>query len=186
MLPAPFPVVLDANVLYSFILRDTVLRAAELGLCEPYWSAEILDEMVRNLASDGKVSHEGAVRLRAGIEGTFPDALITGHERWLAELENDEKDRHVVAAALEAEVGVIVTSNLSDFVPLPAGMRACSPDDFLRELFERNPDIMLEVLRGQVADFERPPVTYEGLLDHLGQMAPSFVASVRSYKPGAP
>ena len=32
MLAAPFKVVLDANVLYPFTLRDTLLRAASQGL----------------------------------------------------------------------------------------------------------------------------------------------------------
>jgi hypothetical protein len=32
MIPAPFRVVLDANVLYPFSLRDTLLRAAAAGM----------------------------------------------------------------------------------------------------------------------------------------------------------
>ena len=43
MLPAPFKVVLDANVLYPFTLRDTLLRAAAEDLFQVYWSAKILD-----------------------------------------------------------------------------------------------------------------------------------------------
>jgi hypothetical protein len=38
MIPAPFKVVLDANVLYPFSLRDTLLRAASEGLFQLYWS----------------------------------------------------------------------------------------------------------------------------------------------------
>ncbi len=38
MLPAPFKVVLDANVLYPFTLRDTLLRAAAAGFFQAYWS----------------------------------------------------------------------------------------------------------------------------------------------------
>lgn len=36
MLLAPFPVVLDANVLFPFTLRDTLLRAAHAGLYQVY------------------------------------------------------------------------------------------------------------------------------------------------------
>lgn len=32
MVPAPFVVVVDANVLFPLTLRDTVLRAADAGL----------------------------------------------------------------------------------------------------------------------------------------------------------
>lgn len=182
MPPTPYPVVLDANVLYSFLLRDTILRAAEVGVCQPYWSAEILDELMRNLVADGRVSEVGAPRLRAGMEEAFPDALVTGHEQRLSGLENDEKDRHVVAAALAADVQVIVTANLADFKPLPPGVNAISPDDFLCELLERAPDAMVEVMEQQIADFKRPPVDLERLLAGLARQVPSFVAGVRSYK----
>ena len=37
-------VILDANVLFPFTLRDTLLRAAAEGYFQLYWSAEILDE----------------------------------------------------------------------------------------------------------------------------------------------
>jgi predicted nucleic acid-binding protein len=47
MIPAPFRVVLDANVLYPFSLRDTLLRAAAAGMFQFFWSAEILDEATR-------------------------------------------------------------------------------------------------------------------------------------------
>ncbi|MCO5170385.1 MAG: PIN domain-containing protein [Planctomycetes bacterium] len=42
MVPAPFKVVLDANVLYPFTLRDTLLRAASRGLFQVYWSEQFL------------------------------------------------------------------------------------------------------------------------------------------------
>jgi hypothetical protein len=41
---APFRVVLDANVLYPFTLRDTLLRAAEQARYQLDWSAEILEK----------------------------------------------------------------------------------------------------------------------------------------------
>ncbi len=36
MIPAPFRVVLDANVLFPLILRDTLLRAAEAATYQVY------------------------------------------------------------------------------------------------------------------------------------------------------
>lgn len=37
MVPAPFIVVLDANVLFPFSLRDTLLRAAASGFYQVRW-----------------------------------------------------------------------------------------------------------------------------------------------------
>ena len=51
MVPAPFIVILDANVLLPLTLRDTLLRAAAGGFYQARWSKEILDEMERNLVS---------------------------------------------------------------------------------------------------------------------------------------
>lgn len=51
MIPAPFIVIVDANVLFPFTLRDTVLRAADVGFYQLRWTAELLDEMERNLVS---------------------------------------------------------------------------------------------------------------------------------------
>lgn len=137
MFPAPFKVVLDANVLYPFTLRDTLLRAAAAGLFQAYWSEEILDEATRNLVDHGVMHAAQAARLRAAMANAFPEALVSGHEHLTAGLKSDEKDRHVVAAAVKAGAQVIVTANLADFRHLPEGIEAQSPDEFLTNLFDR-------------------------------------------------
>lgn len=61
MVPATFRVVLDANVLFPFTLRDTLLRAADAGYFQLYWSDEILDEAQRNLIGRGAINDEQAL-----------------------------------------------------------------------------------------------------------------------------
>lgn len=99
MVPAPFIVVLDANVLFPFTLRDTLLRAAAGGFYQVRWSAQILDETTRNLVSNGVMPEERAARLRAIMEREFPEAQVTGYEHLIPAMKNHEKDRHAVAAA---------------------------------------------------------------------------------------
>lgn len=41
-------VLTDANVLFSRVLRDYFMYAAERGIVDLKWSTRILDEMVRN------------------------------------------------------------------------------------------------------------------------------------------
>jgi hypothetical protein len=72
--PAPFIVVVDANVLYPLTLRDTVLHAAAAGFYQLRWSADILEEMERNLVLKGGIPAEKAARLRATMERAFPEA----------------------------------------------------------------------------------------------------------------
>jgi predicted nucleic acid-binding protein len=178
--PAPFIVVADANVLYPLTLRDTVLRAAAAGFYQLRWSADILEEMERNLVLKGGIPAEKAARLRATMERAFPEAEVTGYRPLVSAMSNDPKDRHVVAAAVKAGAQVIVTSNIKDFSPLPDGIEAQLPDDFLCHLFDLGQDVFVDMLREQAADLTRPPVSFEELLDRLARVVPDLVTAVRS------
>lgn len=179
MVPAPFIVLLDANVLFPFSLRDTLLRAAAAGFYQVRWSSQILDEMTRNLVSTGTMPEEKANRLRAIMTRQFPEAEISGHEHLIASMKNHEKDRHVVAAAVKAGAQVITTSNLKHFAELPEGIEAQSPDAFLCDLFDLDPDGFVELLREQAGDLINPPMTFDELLGRLSRVAPDLVAAVR-------
>ena len=45
----PLIALLDANVIWSAAVRDTLLLAAEQALFRPLWTQQILDEMARGL-----------------------------------------------------------------------------------------------------------------------------------------
>ena len=112
------------------------------------------------------------------MERFFPEAEVTGYRSLVSVMRNDEKDRHVVAAAVKAGAQVITTSNLKDFSPLPEGIEAQSPDEFLCNLFDLDPDAFVSMLRGQATDLTRPPVTFDRLLERLARVVPDFVAAV--------
>jgi predicted nucleic acid-binding protein len=181
--PANFRVFLDANVLFPMAVRDTLLRAAEAGLIQPYWSARVLEEMRRNLVKQTQCSEQQADKLVAIINREFPDSTVSGYERLEPSMKNDPGDRHVTAAALMAQAQVIVTNNLKHFrqEELPPGMEAQSADDFLQLLFDLAPRKMLEVLRKQAADKRKPPLTLSQLLDGLAKSVPGFIKDVRDY-----
>jgi predicted nucleic acid-binding protein len=178
MLVAPFKVVLDANVLFPFTLRDTLLRAAAEGLFQIYWSAVILDEAVRNLVASTTITKEQGVRLRAAMEKAFPEAEVTGYDPLIAGMQNDPKDRHVVAAAVKAGAQVIVTFNLRDFDALPDGIEAQSPDEFLSNLFDLDPAGIVELLHDQAAALKKPVHTFAEVVSALAKMVPEFAAAV--------
>jgi hypothetical protein len=181
MVSAPFIVVLDANVLFPFTLRDTLLRAAALQFYQVRWTAQILDEMARNLVSTGTMPYDKAARLRAIMEREFPEAKVTGYESFIGSMPNHEKDRHVVAAAVKAGAQVVTTANLKDFSELPPGIEAQSPDEFLGNLFDLDPDSFVEMLRDQADDLVSPPISFVKLLERLAKVAPDTIIAVRHH-----
>jgi hypothetical protein len=97
---------------------------------------------------------------------------------------NDRKDRHVLAAAVVGGAEVLVTSNLRHFPPEacePLGIRVQSPDDFLVEMSDLGPGLMVDLLRRQAARKSRPPLTLNEMLERLAVHAPAFVAKVRRF-----
>lgn len=181
MLAAPFKVVVDANVLYPFALRDTLLRAAAAGFFQLYWSEQILTETTRNLVGNGVMTEAQAQHLLTAMTRSFSESMVADFEALIPSMLNDEKDRHVAAAALKVGAQVIVTSNLKDFQALPEGIEAQSPDEFLANLFDLDGPGMAQVVLQQAHALKRPPRSVEDLLRGLAKSAPAFAASVSEY-----
>jgi predicted nucleic acid-binding protein len=176
-------VLLDANVLWSAAVRDTLLRAAERALFHPLWSTEILDELARGLKRRRPDLDPARIdRTIALMARHFPEALVQGFEALIPAMHNDVKDRHVLAAAVCGRAQIIVTENVRDF---PAS--ACAPwdvnvqtaDEFLCQLWVTYPDTIRDVLREQAADLNAPPRTPLDLLATLARSAPNFATMVR-------
>jgi len=175
--------VLDANVLFPASLRDTLLRAASAGLYRPHWNEEILDELRRNLIGKKGMAPEKAQRLVDTMRRYFDEALVSDYESLLGAMTNDPKDRHVLAAAVHIGAQIIVTSNLQDFPAsalAPYSIEAQSPDIFLSNLFNDEPDLVASLIVEQAADLTNPPKTPQQTLDTLAQHAPEFARLVRS------
>jgi predicted nucleic acid-binding protein len=163
--------VLDANVLYPSTLRDFLLRLAAAQFFKPCWSAEIHEEWIRNLlANNATLSREKLEATHDKMDRYFSDALITGYESLIPTLTNDPKDRHVLAAAIQAEASSIVTFNLKDFSKdalAPHHITAISPDNFVLKLYKEVPQDMISTLRQHRAVLTRPPRTAEEYLEDL-------------------
>ncbi|MFC7527617.1 PIN domain-containing protein [Actinoplanes sp. GCM10030250] len=173
--------VLDANVLIPNALCDLLLRLAEEELYQPRWSPAILDEVRRHVP----VSPAAIERRIACMNAAFEDALVTGYESLIGQMDNDPKDRHVLAAAVTAGADSIITCNLRDFSPAacrPHGVVAEHPDVVLLDLWAREPRTLLRVLGEQANSTGRRgvPLTVHQILDYLGSAgAREFAAAVR-------
>lgn len=150
-------VLLDACVLVPVSLCDTLLRAAEKGLYTPLWSDEILDEVRRALHR--VEPHLGTSRVESRfrlMNLAFDNARVTGHLGTVPGLQlPDPDDRHVVSAAVLAGASAIVTANIKDFpadVLAEYDLAVMTPDEFLVDLLESDPDAMSAVIDQQAAD----------------------------------
>lgn len=178
-----FPALLDTCVLFPAYLCDTLLSLAEDGTYRPLWSADILAELQRNLAS--RIGPQAADRRIAQMRGYFKDAEVSGYESLVDDMANDPKDRHVAAAAVCGGAEVIVTANLSDFQAedlKPHHIEVVSPDDFLLDQLDLYPGMTIEALRRQAARYRREPRTVASLLGILDRSGvPRFASEARRY-----
>ncbi|WP_405389486.1 PIN domain-containing protein [Streptomyces sp. NBC_01102] len=69
--------VLDTCVLFPNYLRDTLLRLAEAELYEPLWSADILEELRRNISA--RLDPARAKQLVEAMAGAFPGSAVAGY-----------------------------------------------------------------------------------------------------------
>jgi predicted nucleic acid-binding protein len=182
----PFAAVLDASVLYPLPLRDTLLRLAETELYDAYWSERILDEVVRNLVADGRANEEQARRLTDAMSAAFDGAAVPQDavDRLEPAMTNDEKDRHVLAAAVASDAQAVVTLNLKDF-PVeayePFAIEPLHPDVFLLDLYNLDAQEVFEAVERQAAVLRRPPMTVDELLDRLAVTVSDFAETLRRH-----
>jgi predicted nucleic acid-binding protein len=171
--------VIDANVLVQAPVRDTLLRLAEgPALYRPLWSAHIIAEVTRTLQGQFGISRNRIPHLESKLHEHFPEAWIEGFEPLIAKMTNDEKDRHVLAAAAHAKARLIVTYNLRHLPPgstRPWRVTAAVPSVFLKKLYASDSSSVVKVLRERAADIKR---SFADQLRVLQKAVPAFVESV--------
>ena len=172
-------VVLDACVLANFSLCDTLLRLAEPPqLFEPKWSEEIIRETTRTLELKVGWPSSLTAHFEKELRAHFSEAWISDYESLIPKMTNDERDRHVVAAAVRGEAAIILTLNLRHFRPEHLamwGVRVLHPQYFLIEIFRQEQAVVMTKLEQQAADRSRG---LRQLLDILNATAPDFVSLV--------
>lgn len=140
----PPVVLLDANLLYPFHLRNLLIQFGVERLIDVRWTNAIHEEWIDNLVADGRATRERLTRTLGIMRRVLPEAEVRGYEHRIAALFlPDARDRHVLAAAIEANASVLLTFNLADFPPeilVVHGVVPRHPDDFLCELHANDPE----------------------------------------------
>ena len=122
--------------------------------------------------------HSLTAHFEKELRAHFSEAWISGYELLIPKMTNNEKDRHIVAAAVQGEAGIILTLNLRHFRPEHLarwGGRALHPQSFLIEIFRQEQAVVLTKLDQQATDRGR---SLSQLLDILNATVPDFVAVV--------
>jgi predicted nucleic acid-binding protein len=173
-----FVALLDANVLWSGAVRDTLLRAVEADLFRAVWTQQILEEMGRSLAKGRPdLTSDQIAYLRDRLATQFPEALVTGYEDLVPTMLNHEGDRHVLAAAVRAGASVIVTSNTKHFpdqARAPYEVDLQTPDEFLCHLWHLASEVMARIIEEQAAGLCNPPQTVGQVIHTLSRSVPNF------------
>lgn len=180
------PVILcDANLFYSILLTDLILSLGEAGLFRPRWTNEIHEEWIRNVLKDQpQRTREELERRRAFMDQAIDRDLIENYEHHIETLSlPDPNDRHVLAAAIEANIETLLTYNLRDFpasVLSAYGIAALHPDVFLCRLMSEEPKMVLSVIEEMRAKRKRPEITPVQLLEKLSRLSlTGFVKALR-------
>jgi hypothetical protein len=182
-----FTVVFDANIFYPAPLRDLMLRLAATGLFRARWTEQIHDEWMRNLGAKRPDIVDRLPKLRQQIDTSFLDSLVTGYEHFIPCVTlPDTDDRHVVAAAIKAGAGLIVTCNLKHFPDAALaqfGLEAIHPDDFFVDIFDLHAGKVLGAVAEMRSALKNPPKTQEEFLQTLlQQQLPQTVSILEKYK----
>lgn len=152
----------DANVLFSAVSRDFLVRLALSGAVRARWSETIQEEWVRNLLLK-KPSLELAKLERTCqlMNDAVRDSLVVNYHRLIQGLMlPDPDDRHVLAAAIQGGASVIVTHNTKDFprrVLEPHNIIAKRPDSFVIELLDNVPELVYATARTHRRALKNPP-----------------------------
>lgn len=168
-----FKCVLDTNVIYPIEIRDLLFWFAYYELFTPKWSEHIFDEWKEVMLRKG-VSEDEANKRTEKANAAFPDALVQNYSGLIDNLElPDQKDRHVLAAAIKTNANVIVTNNIKDFPEeylASFGLTAKTADDFLTDIIDLNPEQAVKAFKELVLNRRNPDLDEFEVLDILRKL----------------
>lgn len=172
-----YTALVDACSLAGVLGRNMLLTLAEADFFRIRWSAMILDETERAVASmmarKGRSDAAQAARhSRLCMEQAFPEAMVTDFDQFLpiGSTLPDREDAHVLAAAMKTQAQTIVTENIKDFPPdilSPLAIEARTLDEFLADAIALDEGRAMPAIREMRARLSRPDISAASLLIHL-------------------
>lgn len=163
-----FICVLDTNVIFPIEIRDLLFWFAHYDLYTPKWSKHIFDEWKNVMIRKGVSEKEANKRIqKANL--AFPDALVGNYKSLIEGLSlPDEKDKHVLAAAIKTNANMIVTNNLKDFPKkylATFGLSVKNADDLLTDIIDLNQVTAIKAFKELVLNRTNPDLDEYEILD---------------------
>lgn len=166
-----FTVVFDSNVLFSIRLTSLLMELAMSGLFRPRWSADIHREWMEAVAKERGIEIGRLSARQESMDAAVPDSCVTGYEDLIPGLKlPDDKDRHVLAAAIRCGADAIITFNDKHF---PAsnigkyGIQTRHPDDFILGVEGEDAGTLIKAARADFAHYTNPPLEIDYYIDGL-------------------
>lgn len=179
--------VLDACILYPAPLRDLLMHLALVDLFQARWTEEIHAEWMRNVLENRPDLQAARLqRTKDLMNQNLREALVTEYEPLIPALTlPDANDRHVLAAAIQAQADIILTFNHRDFpaATLAAyGLETRDPDEFLSTLYDENAALFWKAAERQRLFLKNPPRSQEEFWATLeAQRLPETVKRLRQH-----
>ena len=164
-----YTAVLDACVLFSRLQRDVLLSLAHADLYTARWTQDIEREWASSLVKKYPDAADKIPRLVEHMREAIPDCLIVDYAPLITSIQlPDERDRHVLAAAIRGNADAIVSLNTKDF---PAAVLATfdieiqTPDQFVLNQIMLNPPKALTAIKKMRERWERPSMLAADMVD---------------------
>ncbi|MGC1182408.1 PIN domain-containing protein [Legionella sp.] len=156
----------DACILYPAPIRDLLMGCALNDLVQLKWSDRVLNEWIDNLIKNRPdLSRDRLEKTKNDMNKALLDSVVEDYESIEKKLIlPDEKDRHVLAAAIASKSKLILTANLKDFPVDYLSMfniKACHPDDLFIEIVQKNKECFLSTIKECYQKLRKPPKTLE-------------------------
>lgn len=179
--------VLDSDVIVSRALHELMGRVgSDARLINLVWSEELLAEAKRVLIENKPVPEHVADRWVGYMRENFPDGCVdiklVDPSIDLSAMTKDPDDEHVCALALAGAASYLFTFDRGYLRAALASekVRVVSPDVFLSEMIEQEPEALMRVIEKQAAAWGGGKEIPELLDAYERARAPVFAGKARS------
>ncbi len=172
-------VVLDSDVIYGVSSTDLLLTLGKSGLFRPLWTNRITSDAIRNLLINRPELDVAQLQRRVDMMNlAFPDACIKVPQDLEREMTNHPGDRHVLATAVHAQAGIVLTRNLRHFpvsALAPFGIEALTPDDLVLRLIPHHAHVVKTAIISVASRLNKPAQTVSELTESLRKNFPRSI-----------